>query len=90
MAYRLRLLSLDHWNLWRRLTLYRYWRGANDITLDGTNNAWERAIGWWVKKRHRSMRGYKRPQSVLNVGRLITWSGNHHSSADANLSQVVI
>jgi len=90
LAYRLRLFSLDRWNLWRRLTFYRHWRGEDDITLDGTNNACERAIGWWVKERYRTMRGYKRPQSVLNVSRLIAWAGNHLNSAGADLSQVVI
>jgi hypothetical protein len=44
--------------------------------LDGTNNACERAIGWWVKERYRAMRGYKRAASVLNVSRLIAAMGN--------------
>ena len=61
LAYRLRLFSLDRWNLWPRLTRYRTWEGPDGETLDGTNNACERAIGWWVKERYRSMRGYKRP-----------------------------
>lgn len=26
LAYRLRLFSLDRWNLWRRLTFYRHWQ----------------------------------------------------------------
>jgi hypothetical protein len=76
LAYRLRLFSLDRWNLWPRLTRYRRWAGPDGETLDGTNNACERAIGWWVKERYRSMRGYKRPQSVLNVSRLIAAMGN--------------
>jgi hypothetical protein len=37
--------------LWSRLTRYRKWRGSNDEQLDGTNNACERAIGWWIKER---------------------------------------
>jgi hypothetical protein len=49
LAYRLRLLFLDRWNLWPRLTRYRTWRGPQDERLDGTNNACERAIGWWIK-----------------------------------------
>jgi len=57
LAYRLRLLYLDRWTLWSRLTRYRKWRGPHDEQLDGTNNACERAIGWWVKERYRSMRG---------------------------------
>jgi hypothetical protein len=76
LAYRLRLFSLDRWNLWPRLTRYRTWAGPEGETLDGTNNACERAIGWWVKERYRSMRGYKRPASVLNVSRLIAAMGN--------------
>ncbi len=46
LAYRLRLFSLDRWNLWPRLTRYRRWTGPDGETLDGTNNACERAIGW--------------------------------------------
>ena len=57
LAYRLRLLFLDRWNLWHRLTRYRTWKGPKDETLDGTNNACERAIGWWIKERYRTMRG---------------------------------
>jgi hypothetical protein len=76
LAYRLRLFSLDRWNLWGRLTRYRSWEGPDGERLDGTNNACERAIGWWVKERYRSMRGYKRPASVLNVSRLIAAMGN--------------
>jgi hypothetical protein len=76
LAYRLRLFSLDRWNLWPRLTRYRTWEGPDGETLDGTNNACERAIGWWVKERYRSMRGYKRPLSVLHISRLIAAMGN--------------
>lgn len=57
LAYRLRLLFLDRWNLWSRLTRSRKWRGPNQEQLDGTNKACERAIGWWIKERYRSMRG---------------------------------
>ena len=39
--------------------------------VDGTNNGCERAIGWWDKERYRTMRGYKRPQSVVNVSLLL-------------------
>ena len=66
-AYRLRLLFLDRWNLWPRLTKYRTWQGPGGETVDGTNNGSERAIGWWIKERYRTMRGYKRPKSVKNV-----------------------
>lgn len=78
VAYRLRNLFLDRWNLWPRLTFYREWKDASGRQiLDGTNNATERSIGWWIKERYRSMRGYKREQSALNVSRLISYSGSH-------------
>ena len=44
--------------------------------IDGTNNHCERSIGWWIKERYRSMRGYKREQSALNVSRLIAFAGS--------------
>jgi transposase-like protein len=81
LAYRLRNLFLDRWNLWPRLTFYRTWKDtAGNPFLDGTNNATERAIGWWIKERYRTMRGYKRTQSALNVSRLIAHCGNHLGS----------
>jgi len=77
-AYRMRNLFLDRWNLWPRLTFYRIWKDSDGHPiLDGTNNADERAIGWWVKERYRTMRTYKRVRSVLNVSRLIAHCGNH-------------
>jgi len=85
-AYRLRLLFLDRWNLWPRLTQYRTWQGPDGQTLDGTNNGSERAIGWWIKERYRTMRGYKRPKSAVNVSRLLAWCGNHLNSGGADLS----
>ena len=89
LAYRLRLFSLDRWNLWPRLTRYRRWAGPEGETLDGTNNACERAIGWWVKERYRSMRAYKRPQSVLNVSRLIAAMGNAMDGPGFALAAVI-
>ena len=71
VAYRLRMLYLDRWSLWRRLTRYRAWRGPRGGTVDGTDNGSERAIGWWIKERYRPMRGYKRPLSAVNVSRLL-------------------
>jgi hypothetical protein len=85
-AYRLRLLFLDRWNLWPRLTKYRTWQGSSGETLDGTNNGCERAIGWWIKERYRTMRGYKRRKSAINVSRLLAWSGNHLNCGGADLS----
>jgi transposase-like protein len=81
LAYRIRNLFLDRWNLWPRLTFYRTWKdAAGNPLLDGTNNATERAIGWWIKERYRTMRGYKRGQSALNISRLIAHCGNHLAS----------
>ena len=80
VAYRIRNLFLDRWNLWPRLTFYRTWKDEyNHPQLDGTNNHCERAIGWWIKERYRTMRGYQREQSALNVSRLIAFAGNHLS-----------
>lgn len=89
LAYRLRLFSLDRWNLWRRPTRYRGWAGPNGERLDGTHNACERAIGWWVKERYRAMRGDKRPASVLNVSRLIAWLGTQLGGPGADLAEVI-
>jgi hypothetical protein len=89
VAYRLRLLFLDRWSLWRRLTRYRIWKGAKGETVDGTNNGCERAIGWWVKERYRTMRGYKRPKSAVNVSRLLAWCGNHLERGGADLALLV-
>jgi transposase-like protein len=78
LAYRLRNLFMDRWNLWPRLTFYRTWKDehGNEI-LDGTNNHCERAIGWWIKERYRSMRGYKQERSALGMSRLIALAGNN-------------
>jgi len=78
VAYRLRNLFMDRWNLWPRLTFYRNWKdNYGNVILEGTNNGCERAIGWWIKERYRSMRGYKQPQSVLGISRLIALAGNN-------------
>jgi transposase-like protein len=78
VAYRLRNLFMDRWNLWPRLTFYRNWKDEDgNVILDGTNNDCERAIGWWIKERYRSMRGYKQAQSALGISRLIAFAGNH-------------
>lgn len=60
--YRMLMLITRLWNRWDRLTL-----DQRRDDLDGTNNAAERVIGWWIKERYRTMRGYKRDLSVLNV-----------------------
>ena len=80
LAYRMRNLFMDRWNLWPRLCFYRTWKDeyGNEI-VDGTNNHCERAIGWWIKERYRSMRGYNREQSALGMSRLIALAGNNLS-----------
>jgi transposase-like protein len=78
VAYRIRNLLMDRWNLWPRLTFYRSWKDEDGYEiLDGTNNHCERAIGWWIKERYRSMRGYKQVHSALGISRLIAFAGNH-------------
>jgi transposase-like protein len=78
VAYRTRNLLMDRWNLWPRLTFYRSWKDEDGYEiLDGTNNHCERAIGWWIKERYRSMRGYKQTNSALGISRLIAFAGNH-------------
>ena len=80
VAYRMRNLFMDRWNLWPRLTFYRTWKDkyGNEI-LDGSNNHCERAIGWWIKERYRSMRGYKQGRSAPGMSRLIAFAGNNLS-----------
>jgi transposase-like protein len=82
MWYRFRLALLKWWENWPRLTLDQRWQGSDGETLDGTNNASERAIGWWIKERYRTMRTYKRTLSVLNVSNLITYLGAHSGQVD--------
>ena len=75
MWYRMRLLTLDWSENWARLAFYQKWRGANGEKLDGTNNVTEQIIGQRIKERYRTMRGYKRTQSILNVSSLTGWLG---------------
>jgi len=89
VAYRLRMLFLDRWNLWYRLTRYRSWKGPKGEHLDGTNNACERAIGWWIKERYRSMRGYKVPENAVWLSRFLAWCGNFLNRGGANLANCV-
>jgi hypothetical protein len=73
MWYRFRRLVLDWAENWTRLSLYQRWRGEQGERLDGTNNVTEQIIGQCVKERYRTMRGYKRDASILNVSSLIGW-----------------
>jgi hypothetical protein len=87
MWYRMRLLTLDLWDDWPRLTLYQRWKGPAGERLDGTNNASERGIGWWIKERYRPMRGYKRPESATNVSSLLGWLDSQPASY--NLAELI-
>lgn len=60
--YRMKRLIWRLWTRWERITLDQHYDN-----LDGTNNACERLIGWWIKERYRTMRGYKRTLSTRNV-----------------------
>ena len=71
--YRLRRVTLDLWDDWERYTLYRTWRGEGGERLPSTNSATERMIGWSIKERYRTMRGYKSEESILKVSTLIGW-----------------
>ena len=51
--YRTRMLVTRLWDRWPSLTL-----DQRRDDLDGTNNSCERLIGWWIKERYRTMRGY--------------------------------
>lgn len=62
--YRARMMVTRLWTRWRCLTLDQR---RKDQDMDGTNNSSERLIGWWIKERYRSMRGYKREESIRNV-----------------------
>ncbi len=82
MWYRMRLLTLDWSENWSRLALYHSWRGENHSKLDGTNNITEQVIGQCVKERYRTMRGYKRKASILNVSSLIGWARAEGAECD--------
>ncbi len=90
LAYRLRLLCLDRWNLWPRLTRYRKWKGPKGETLAGTNNACEGAIGWWIKERYRTMRGYKVPENALRVSGLLACCGNFLNAENGAILAVLL
>lgn len=76
--YRMRLALTRYHNNWQRLTCDQRWNRQHPTQpLDGTNNVAERVIGWFIKERYRTMRGFKRRQSVRNVTRLIPYLAAH-------------
>ena len=87
MWYRMRQLTLDWSENYSRLTLYQRWSSTKHQRLDGTNNATEQVIGQCVKERYRTMRGYKRHASILNVSSIIGWAKNEGARAD--LTQLI-
>ena len=68
--YRLKRLIWKLWTRWERIAL-----ADSHEHLDGTNNVCERLIGWWIKERYRTMRGYKRTLSIRNVVALTSLLG---------------
>ena len=79
--YRTRMLVTRLWDRWPSLTL-----DQRRDDLDGTNNSCERLIGWWIKERYRTMRGYKRTESIKNVVTLTARMGVR--SGDYNMSEL--
>lgn len=77
--YRMRMMVTRLWNRWRKLTLDLT---RDDLDMDGTNNSSERLIGWWIKERYRTMRGYKRQESIRNVVSLTTLMAAHEGYFD--------
>lgn len=77
--YRMRMLVTRLWNRWRKLTLDLT---RPELKMDGTNNSSERLIGWWIKERYRTMRGYKREESIKNVVSLTTLMGAYEGYFD--------
>lgn len=68
-AYRMRMLTLELWEKWRKLRLYR---ARPELGLDGTNNASERSIGR-SKVRYKTMRGHKSTEGMSNGIALTQW-----------------
>lgn len=68
-AYRMRMLTLEIWNKWRKLRLHL---AKPRLGLDGTNNASERGIGK-SKVRYKSMRGHKSIEGMKNAIALTQW-----------------
>lgn len=78
--YRMKRLIWRLWTRWERITLDEHFE-----QLDGTNNACERLIGWWIKERYRTMRGYKRTLSIRNVVAVTSLMGTAPEPYDMRL-----
>jgi transposase-like protein len=68
-AYRMRMLTLELWNKWRKIRLHL---ARPELGLDGTNNSTERGIGK-SKVRYKTMRGYKSVEGMRNGIALTQW-----------------
>jgi len=66
--YKMRNRILHLWQNWRRIVCHRTILGVPQ-----TNNVSERAIGWGIKERYRTTKGYKNPSCAVNVSYLIQW-----------------
>ena len=77
--YRMRMLITRRLENWHRLTLDLR---RDDLELDGTNNSAERLIGWFIKERYRTMRAYKRIESIKNVVTLTARMGVRSGTYD--------
>lgn len=77
-GYRMRMLTLELWEKWRKLRLYSR---RSDLGLDGTDNCSERTIGK-SKLRYKTMRGYKSLSGMGNGIRLTQWLYSGEESHD--------
>ena len=71
--YRMRNHVLRLWNHWTRYTCVNSLAAKGKPGINETNNTTERVIGWGIKERYRTVRGYKDQDSVLDVAHLTTW-----------------
>jgi len=82
--YRMRNHVLRLWNHWQRYTCYRSALAQDAFAIEETNNSTEQVIGWTIKERYRTMRGYKCKDSVLNVTMLTAWLREDPNRRDMN------
>lgn len=68
-GYRMRMLTLELWEKWHKLRLYKE---RSELELDGTDNCTERCIGK-SKVRYKTMRGYKSLEGMSNAIALTQW-----------------
>ena len=84
--YRMRNHVLHLWDHWRRYTCCRAFLHNDTVQVEATNSHTERVIGWKVKDRYRTMHGYKRKDSILNVTMLTGWL--HEKSIGGDMSRL--